>query len=180
MGSQYMSLHLADPELLKSRLRGDFPDLVETLYKSAKPPAEQLRPAFELMARGTFVFLPKGREHPDGYVYCRAFEYLLETVGRRVWNIEFYPDESEDALWSLAYGRCEASWLDLPATETGIAATAYRSRDTCRSLLGSIDHALRSNSFNPRYSPKSSLEECKQALDEAFTSRLGLFTIFQG
>jgi len=180
MGSQYMSLHVADPEILKARLRGDFPDLVETLYQSEKPPANELRPAFELMARGTFVFLPKGREHPDGILYCRAFEYLLQTLGKRAWSIEFYPDESEYAMWSLAFGRCEASWLDLPATESGIAATAWKSRETCRSLLGDIEHSLASNSFNPRYSPKESLEECKEALNEAFVSRFGIFTIFQG
>lgn len=180
MGSQYMSLHVADPKILEARLRGDFPDLVDTLYQSVKPPANELRPAFELMARGTFVFLPKGREHSDGLLYCRAFEYLLQMLGKRVWNIEFYPDESEYAMWSLAFGRCEAQWLDLPTTESGIAVTAWKSRETCRTMFGEIAHALESNSFNPRYSPKESLVECKEALDEGFSSRLGLFTIFQG
>lgn len=180
MGSQFMSLHVADPEVLKARLRGDFPDLADTLQKNPKPPSEKLRPAFELMGRGTFVFLPKGREHPDGLMYCRAFEYLLGTLGRRVWNIEFYPDEGEYAMWTLAFGRCEASWLDLPATESGIAVTTWKSPDTCRSLRGSLEHALQSKSFNPRYSPQVSIEECIQALDEAVSSRYGLFTIFQG
>lgn len=180
MGSQFMSLHVADPEILKARLRGDFPDLVETFYKHPKPPDAQLRPAFELMARGTFVFLPKRRELPEGWIYSRAFEYLLDTLGRRRWSIEFYPDESEDAMWSLSFGRCEAAWLDLPATETGIGATAWRSPDMCRSLRGSLQHALQSQSYNPRYSPKYSIEECLQALDEAISSRYGLFTIFQG
>jgi hypothetical protein len=180
MGSQFMSLRVADPEILKARLRGDFPDIVDALYKNPKPPEIKLRPAFELMARGTFVFLPKGREHPDGLMVCRAFEYLLETLGQRRWNIEFYPDESEDAMWTLAFGRCEAAWLDLPATETGIGTTAWKSPDTCRSLRGSLQRALQTKSYNPRYSPQSSIEECIQALDEAISSRYGLFTIFQG
>jgi hypothetical protein len=180
MGSQYMSLHLADPEILAARLRGDFPNLVDSLYQNPKPPANELRPAFEIMARGTFVFLPKGREHPLGLLYCRAFEYLLVTLGQRVWSIEFYPDEGEEGLWNLAFGRCEASWLDLPATESGIATTTWKSQDTCRSLLGDVNNALTSNSFNPRYSPRESLVECQQALNEAISTRFGLFTIFQG
>ncbi|HRI64063.1 MAG TPA: hypothetical protein PK156_07485 [Polyangium sp.] len=180
MGSQYMSLHIADPALIQARLRGDFADLVESLYRGDKPPADELRPAFEIMARGTFVFLPKGKTHPEGIIYCRAVEHLLRTLGRRTLGIEFYPDEGEDPFWELAFGRCEAPWLDLPHCESGIAVTAWRSPNTCGSMAWSIRRALETQSFNPRYSPKTSLEEALPALEEGHSSRHGLFSIFQG
>lgn len=180
MGSQFMSLHLVDPAVIQARLRGDFVDLVDTLYRQEKPPNDDLRSAFEVMARGTFVFLPKGQTHPDGLMYCRAVEYLLTTLGRRQWGIEFYPDESEYPMWELAFGRCEATWLDLPQSEHGIAIIAWKSPDTCRSLAGSIRRTLETGSFNPRYSPRESLEECLVALDEGRSTGFGLFVIFQG
>jgi len=180
MGSQFMSLHLVDPAVIQARLRGDFADLVETLYRQEKPPDEALRPAFEVMARGTFVFLPKGESHPDGLMYCRAVEYLLTTLGRRQWSIEFYPDESEYTMWELAFGRCEASWLDLPHSEHGIGITAWKSPRTCGAFTGSIRGALQDQSFNPRYSPRASLEECLAALEEGYSTDYGLFVIFQG
>ena len=72
MGSQYLSLHLVDPAPVQARLRGDFPDIASTIYSTEKPPSEELRPAFELMGRGTFVFLPKRAVHPEGILFCRA------------------------------------------------------------------------------------------------------------
>ncbi len=180
MGSQYLSLHLVDPALVQARLRGDFPDIVATIYGGEKPPSEELRPAFERMGRGTFVFLPKGAVHPEGILYCRAVEHLLETLGRRRWSLEFYPDEGEEALWGLAFGRCEASWLDLPHSDSGIAVTAWKSPATCRSIAGSIRHALATRSYNPRYSPEATLEEAAQAVAEGSSSDHGLFAIFQG
>src|SRR5262245_34397132 len=103
MGSQFLSLHLVDPALVQARLRGDLPDLVDAIYRGEKPPDERLLPAFEVMARGTFVFLAKGEARPDGLLYCRAVEHLLETLGRRRWGLEFYPDEGEYPLWGLAF-----------------------------------------------------------------------------
>lgn len=180
MGSQFVSLHLADPALIQARLRGDFPDVAVSIYQGSDPPSEELRPAFEVMGRGTFVFLPKGATHPAGLLYCRAVEHLLRTLGRRTWSVELYPDEGEHALWELSFGRCEASWLDLPQSDTGIAVTAWKSPATCRSLAGSIRHALGAGSFNPRYSPEETLRECAAALDEGSSSGYGLFTIYQG
>ncbi len=180
MGSQFLSLHLVDPALVQARLRGDLPELVKTIYASENPPSDELRPAFELMARGTFVFLPKGETHPDGLMYCRALEYLFTTLGRRTWSLEFYPDEGEYPLWQLAFGPCEASWLDLPQSDTGIGVTAWKSPGTCRSLSYSMKRALDERSFNPQYSPEATLEEAIEALAEGSSSGHGLFAIFQG
>lgn len=180
MGSQFLSLHLVDPALIQARLRGDFPDLAHSIYRGETPPSPDLRPAFELMARGTFVFLPKGVSHPDGLVYCRAVEYLFETLGRRAWSLEFYPDEGEYAMWELAFGRCEASFLDLPHSDSGIGVTAWKSPDTCRSLMNSITRSLKERSFNPRYSPEATLMEALEAFREGDASGHGLFSIFQG
>jgi hypothetical protein len=180
MGSQFLDLHLVEPALVQARLRGDFPDLAATVYASAAPPDPALRPAFEVMAKGTFVFLPKGVEHPDGLLYCRAVEHLLATLGRRKWCLEYYPDEGDHALWELGYGRCEAEWLDLPEPDTGIAITRWRSPERCRALSHSIGRALADGSFNPRYSPEATLREAAAALGEGSSSGHGLFAIFQG
>lgn len=180
MGSQFLSLHLVDPALVQARLRGDVPDLADAIYRAERPPKEELRPAFEVMGRGTFVFLPKGRAHPEGLLYCRAVEHLLETLGRRRWGLEFYPDEGEYPLWQLAFGRCDASWLDLPQSDSGIGVTAWKSPDTCRSLASSVGRALGEGSYNPRYSPEATLREAQAALQEGASSGHGLFAIFQG
>jgi hypothetical protein len=180
MGSQFLDLHLVDPTLLQARLRGDMPDLVDVLYRAAEPPEQILRPAFEIMARGTFVFLPKGENHPDGAMYGRAVEYLLKTLGQKRWCLEYYPDEGEYPLWALSFGRCDAVWLDVPASDSGIPALAWRSPDTCRSLALSISATLADRSFNSRYSPESTLTEAEQALREGSLSGYGIFTIFQG
>lgn len=180
MGSQFLDLHLADPRLLQARLRGDFPDLAETIYRAQDAPDPSLRPAFEVMARGTFVFLPKGAEHPDGIVYCRAFEHLLATLGRRKWCLEYYPDESEYSLWQLGFGKCEAAWLDLPKSESGIATIGWRSPAECRALSYAIGRSLGEGSFNARFSPEATLREAVTALDEGSSSEYGLFAIFQG
>lgn len=180
MGSQFLDLHLVDPALIQARLRGDIPDLADAIYRAESAPDKALRPAFEVMARGTFVFLPKGRELPDGLIYCRAVEHLLSTLGRRAWSLEYYPDESEYPLWSLGFQRCEADWLDLPKSESGIAAIAWRSPKTCRSLMFSIEATLGDKSFNPRYSPEATLREAAAALGEGASSGHGLFSIFQG
>ncbi|MEZ4301848.1 MAG: hypothetical protein R3B70_43340 [Polyangiaceae bacterium] len=126
-----------------------------------------------------FVFLPKGREHPEGILYCRAFERLLATLGRRSWWLEFYPDEGEYPLWELAFGRCEASWLDLPHSESGIAVTAWKSPATCRSLWSAADRAVASESYNPRYSLRRRSRR-RRALPEGAVSGHGIFAIFQG
>lgn len=180
MGSQFLSLHLADPTLIQARLRGDFPDIAETIYRAEKPPDNELRPAFEVMGRGTFVFLPKGRLHPDAFMYCRAVEHLLRTLGRKEWCLEYAPDEGEYAMWELSFGKCEATWLDLPRTDSGIADTAWRSPATCRSLAYSIGRILAEKSFNPRMSPEETLKEAAEALKEGASSGHGLFAIFQG
>lgn len=180
MGSQFLDLHLVDPALVQARLRGDIPDLADAIYRGDNAPDASLRPAFEVMARGTFVFLPKGKAISDGLMYCRAVEHLLSTLGRRVWSLEYYPDESEHALWRLGFQACEAPWLDLPATDSGIAALAWRSPETCRSLSYSIGRALADRSFNARYSPEATLREAAVALDEGSASGHGLFAIFQG
>lgn len=175
-----MSLHLVDPALVQARLRGDFVDLVDTLYRADKPPDQELRPAFEVMARATFVFLPKRQMHPEGLMYCRAVEYLLRTLGNQRWEVEFYPDEGESPLWELAFGRCEASWLDLPQSESGIGIISWKSPDTCRSYAWEIQDGRRQNTYNPRYSPSVTLEECLAALEAGHRSGHGLFVIFQG
>lgn len=178
MGSQFMSLHLVEPALVQARLRGDFADLVEQLYNAEKPPRNELRPAFEVMARGTFVFLPKGQTHPEGLMYCRAVEHLLRTLGTRHWEVEFYPDEGESPLWDLAFGRCEAQWLDVPQCDSGIAVISWKSPDTCRSFVGQIRHQRQE--YNPRYSPAVTLDACQEALEAGHSSGHGLFAIFQG
>ncbi|MBK8259676.1 MAG: hypothetical protein IPK82_44340 [Polyangiaceae bacterium] len=178
MGSQFMSLHLVDPKLVQARLRGDFPDLARTVYEGQAPPPKELQPAFELMARGMFCFLKKGETHPDGMMYCRAVEHLFKTLGRRHWQLEFYPDEGQYPLWELAFGRCEATWLDLPHSNSGIAVTAWKSPETCRSFAYSIERSLKAESFNPRLSPETTLREAVEALREG--SDFGLFAIFQG
>lgn len=180
MGSQFLDLLLVDPALLQARLRGDIPELADAVYRAADAPDERLRAAFEVMARGTFVFLPKGAEHPEGAMYGRAVEHLLSTLARRKWCLEYYPDEGEYPLWELSYRRCDGEWLDLPASESGIPAIAWRSPETCRSLSRSIVHALSSRSFNERYSPEATLRDAKDALEEGSSSGHGLFTIFQG
>ena len=180
MGSQFLDLHLVDPQLVRARLRGDFPDLADTLYKASGAPHPSLRPAFEIMARGTFVFLPKGAEHPEGHLYGRAVEHLLLTLGRRAACLEYYPDESEYALWELGFGKCDAEWLDLPRSESGIPAIAWRSPETCRALSRAIGGALEERSFNARFSPEASLREAAAALDEGSSSGYGVFSIFQG
>lgn len=180
MGSQFVSVHLVDPALIQARLRGDDPNLVEAIYRHDKPPNEELRPAFEVMARGTFVFLPKGQTHPDGAMYCRAVEHLLVTLGRKTWSLEFYPDESEYALWQLAFGRCDATWLDLPQSESGIAVIAWKNPDTCRSLGHTLRRDRETKSLNPRYSPEATVDEAVQALAEGASSGHGVFVIFQG
>ena len=180
MGSQFLDLHLVDPTLLQARLRGDIPDLASVLYSAAEPPEEILRPAFAIMARGTFVFLPKGKSHPEGALYGRAVEYLLRTLGQKRWCLEYYPDEGEYPLWELSFGRCDASWLDVPASDSGIPALAWRSPDTCRGLAYSISRTLADRSFNSRYSPERTLIEAEQALREGSSSGHGIFTIFQG
>ena len=180
MGSQFLDLYLVDPELPRARLRGDFPDLADTIYAASAPPDPALRPAFEVMARGTFVFLPKGATHPDGLFYNRAFEHLLAKLGRRRACLEYYPDEGEYPLWELGYGKCEADWLDLPRADSGIPTIGWRSPATCRALSYSIGRALAEGSFNPRYSPEATLREAVAALDEGSSSEYGLFAIFQG
>ncbi|TKD01540.1 hypothetical protein [Polyangium fumosum] len=180
MGSQFLDLLLVDPAPLQARIRGDVADLVDAVYRAAEPPDERLRPAFEVMARGTFVFLPKRAEHPDGAMYGRAVEVLLASFAQRKWSLEYYPDESESPLWELSYRACEAEWLDLPSSPSGIPAIAWRSPDTCRRLASSIAQALSSRSFNERYSPEATLREAKEALDVGSSSGHGLFTIFQG
>lgn len=132
------------------------------------------------MARGVFVFLPKGEVLPDGLLYCRAIEHLLSTLKRRAWCLEYYPDESEHALWELSFRACEAEWLDLPRSDSGIAAIAWRSPETCRALSSSIRRALADGSFNARYSPEATLREAALALDEGWSSGYGLFAVFQG
>lgn len=180
MGSQFLDLRLVDPALVQARVRGDIPDLVDAIYRGDNAPDASLRPAFEVMARGTFVFLPKGKGIPDGLLYCRALEHLLSTLGRRVGCLEYYPDESEYALWELSFRACEAEWLDLPASDSGIATIAWRSPATCRALSYSIGRALADRSFNARYSPEATLREAAVALDEGSSSGHGLFAIFQG
>lgn len=180
MGSKFLDLHLVDPALVQARLRGDLPDLEGTIYRGDGAPDPALRPAFEVMARGTFVFLPKGREHPDGHVYCRAVEHLLTTLGRKKWCLEYAPDESEYPLWHLGYGKCDAEWLDVPDSESGIGIIRYRSPDTCRSLRGYVERALETGEYNPRYSPEATLREAAAALSEGASSRHGLFAIYQG
>ncbi|MFO0589221.1 MAG: hypothetical protein U0441_16915 [Polyangiaceae bacterium] len=180
MGSQYLDLHLVDPALVQARLRGDLPDLVASLYGGEGAPDPALRPAFELMARGTFVFLPKGREHPEGHLHARAVEHLLTTLGKKKWCLEYYPDESEYPLWELGYGKCDAEWLDVPNPEHGIPLVRWRSPDTCRSLRGAIERSLERGDYNARYSPEASLREAVAALSEGASSRHGLFAVYQG
>jgi hypothetical protein len=180
MGSQYIDLHLVDPALVQARLRGDIPDLVDTLYRAAEPPHDALRPAFAVMARGTFVFLRKGARHPEGAEYGRAVEYLLQTLGQKKWCLEYYPDEGEYPLWELSFGKCDANWLDVPGSDSGIPALAWRSPETCSSLAYSISRNLADRSFNPRYSPERTLQEAQLALQEGSSSGLGIFTVFQG
>jgi len=179
MGSKFFDLHLADPGRIAGLVRGDQPDLVEQLQRRESPPDPRLEPAFALMARGTFVFLPKGREHPEGLLYSRAVEYLLVEFGERRWGIEFYPDEDEDALWQLAFGRCEAAWLDLPHADTGIATIGWRSPKTCGGLAWSLARRLADASFNPRYISAASLTEVIEALERGSSSEHGLFAIYQ-
>lgn len=180
MGSQFLDLHLADPALLLARVRGDFPDLAGATYAASPGLDPRLRPAFEVMARGTLVFLPKGEEHPDGLVYCRAFEHLLATLGEARWCLEYYPDESEYPLWELGYAKCEAPWVSLPHDPSGIGVIAWRSPATCRSLRHTIERTLEDGSYQPRYSPEATLREAATALGRGADSGYGLFTIYQG
>jgi len=179
MGSKFFDLHLADPAAIASRVRGDVPDLVADLAGRDNPPDPALHPVFDLMARGLFVFLAKGRERDDGSVYCRAVEHLLRTFGQRRWGIEFYPEEEQSAIWDLVFGRCEADWLDLPIAGTGIGIIGWRSPATCRTLSWRASAMRQEGTFNRRYISDDTLDEVIAALDEGSRSGLGLFAIYQ-
>lgn len=179
MGSHFFDLHLANPEAIATRVRGDDPNLVQTLRQRPEPPDERLIPAFEVMAKGLLCFLPKGADHPEGIVYCRAVEYLLNAYGERRWGIEFYPDEDEWAIWTLVFDRCEAEWLTLPFADSEVATIRWRSARTCQSASWSLQTRLREQSFNPRYISAASLEEMIAALDEGSRTGYGLFVIYQ-
>ena len=180
MGSQFISVFIADPSVIQGKLRGDDPDLAAAMFAREPKPDEALRPAFELMSKGMLVFLDKPREHPDAALYLRAVEHVLIAHEKRSGSLEFYPDEGEYPLWSLTFDRCEASWLDVPKSESGIPTLAWRSPQSCRSLASSMRRALSTGEFNERYSPERTQKEAIELLDEGSATDFGAFVMFQG
>ncbi|MCB9759787.1 MAG: hypothetical protein H6739_08080 [Alphaproteobacteria bacterium] len=177
MGSKFLDLLLLDPLALRAWVQGDDPTAFDALL--ADLPDEALRPAFELMARGTFIFLPKGREHPLGGPACRAVEHLMRRLDHTRCCLEFYPDEGEYALWSLAFGRCEAPWLTVPDTTYGVGEVRWRSPETCRMLSSSMSSAARNETFNPRYVNAATLQEGADFLWQGWTTKHGVFAVYQ-
>ncbi|MFO0563307.1 MAG: hypothetical protein U0269_35115 [Polyangiales bacterium] len=180
MGSQFVTLYIADPAVIQAKLRGDDPDIASALYASDPKLAPALRPAFEVIGKGLLCFMDKQREHPEGHVYLRAVEHILDAHKKRSGSLEFYPDEGEYPLWSLTYDRCEAEWLTVPQSESGIPTLAWRSPQTCRSLASSMRRALSTGEFNQRFSPDYTLTAAIELLDEGASTNFGVFAMFQG
>ncbi len=179
MGSQFIDIYVADPDEAHAAVRGDRPALFAAMFASDDPPAPELRPAFEVMGQGTFCFLPKAVEHPDGLRYCRAFERVLKAIGGRRWGIECYPDESLSPVWNLAFGRCEADWLSLPHSESGVGVIAWRSPGTASSFARSARELRRSGEYERSYASDDTLAEIAEACDEGRARGFGIFTIYQ-
>lgn len=180
MGSQFVTLYIADPAVIQAKLRGDEPEIASAVFAADPKPDEALRPAFEVIGKGLLCFMDKLRDHPEGHLYLRAAEHIIDSNKRKSGSLEFYPDEGEHPLWSLTYDRCEAEWLTVPQSESGIPTLAWRSAQTCRSLASSMRRALSTGEFNARFSPDSTLNAAIELLDEGASTNFGAFVMFQG
>jgi hypothetical protein len=176
MGSKFIDIYVADPAEAHAVVRGERPELIAAMFAGDNPPPDELRPAFAVMQDATFCFLPKASAHPEGIHYCRAFERVLGAIGRR-WGIECYPEGS--LLWDLAFGHCEAGWLTLPHSESGVAVTAWRSPGSAFSIGNTARRMRESGDFEPRYVSAETLGEIAQACNEGYRSGFGIFTIYQ-
>ncbi|MCB9742153.1 MAG: hypothetical protein H6740_06105 [Alphaproteobacteria bacterium] len=177
MGSKFLDLIVCDPLALRALVQGEAPEALRA--QLADPEAAPLAPAFELMREGLFVFLPKGREHPEGATYCRAVERLLRALPHQRWGVEFYPDEGLYTLWSLSFDACEAAWLALPNTPYGVGDVRWRSPDTCRMLSRSISGALHRGDYERDYVSEADLRVAMEALDAGARAGHGVFAIYQ-
>lgn len=177
MGSKFFDLHLADPRRVQTVLQGGAPELVESWR--TREGTERLWPAFDTMARGTFVFLPRMATHDEGAMYGRAVEHALGELGTRRWGVEFYPDESEWAVYSLVFSRCEAEWLTLPESPHGVPLVRYRSPSTCSSTALTLRLQLERGENDPRFISQAELQVAIEALEAGASSGYGLFSIYQ-
>lgn len=173
MGSQFVDIWVADPSEAHAIVRGDRPEFFERDH----PP--ELAPALAVMREGTFCFLPKGKAHAQGLVYCRAFELVLAAIQRGRWTIECYPDDSSRLLQELAFGRCEAAWLTLPHARSGVGVTAWRSPRSARWMADMATWQRNGGEFEPRFVSAQSLTSIAEACEAGSRSDLGIFTIYQ-
>lgn len=179
MGSKFIDIHVADPREAHAAVRGDRPELFAALFAGDAPVPEELRPAFAVMEQATFCFLPKASRHPEGLRYCRAFERILNALGSQRWGIECYPDESSSLLWELAFGRCEAEWLTLPHSESGVGVTAWRSPQSAYSLGRAARDMRERGDYERRLVSPETLAEIEEACAAGKRSGFGIFTIYQ-
>jgi len=179
MGSQFIDIYVADPAEAHAAVRGDRPELFAAMFAGDEPPPEELRPAFAVMEAGTFCFLAKGRSRPDGLLYCRAFEHILRAIGGRRWGIECYVGDSAYFLSDLAFGRCEADWLTLPRSGTGVADSSWRAPRTSFSMANQAARLLASGDYERRFVSPETLREIQAACAEGYRNEFGVFTIYQ-
>lgn len=179
MGSKFFSVHIADPSDIQPLLRGERADLAAHVYSQPEPPLEALRPAFEVIERGLLCFVCGVGSHPEGHLYTRAVEHLLDRIGVARWGVEFYPDESVWAIWSLVFDPCEATWLNLPTPNTGLLTLVYRDARSCASYARSVRQLIQSGDYETRYISEGDLRTTLEALEEAADSGFGAFVMYQ-
>jgi len=180
MGSQFVAVYIADPAVIQSKLRGDDPETTATLFAREPKLDEALRPAFDVIAKGLLCFMDKQREHPEGHVYLRAVEHILDAHKSSSGSLEFYPDQGEHPLWSLTYDRCDAEWLTFPQSERGIPTLAWSSPRRCRSLASALRSALATGEFQQWFNTNYTLKEAIELLDQGASTGFGASVLFQG
>ena len=179
MGSQFIDIYVADPAEAHAAVRGERPALFAKIFAGEDPPSAEQRRAFEVMEQSTFCFLAKGRTRADGIHYCRAFERILKAIDGKRWGIECYPDESAYMLWDLAFGDCEAEWLTLPHSDSGVAVIAWRSPRAAYSIGARAKGMHDSGEYERRYVSPETLLEIHEACMQGYRSEFGIFTIYQ-
>lgn len=168
MGSRFLDLSSWTPSSRERGCEAICPDLADTIYAASEPPDPALRQAFEVMARGTFVFLPRARRTRKGSSTAAPSSACWPSSGAAARASNTTLTRADARSGSSAMASARPSWLDLPRADSGIPTIGWRSPATCRALSYSIGRALAEGSFNPRYSPEATLREAVAALDELF------------